>query len=121
MTTLTPGASLSLYDQQRQYRANLENGVNQFNATMSYNTQAFNSTGNFNQQLTQLSNDQNNASKAFNFAQTVANQVNGQYQQQLAQYANQVGYTQGATTPSVLTYNPTTPAPTTVFQQPRLQ
>lgn len=120
LTSLTPGQSLSLYDQQRQYRAGLESNTNQFNANMSFQTQGFNSTGNFNQQLTQLSNDQNNASKAFNFAQNVANNVNGQYQQQLAAYTNQVGYSQGATMPSVLNYTPTplqNPSTSPVYQQ----
>lgn len=114
LTQLTPGASLSLYDQQRQYRAQLENNVNQFNSNMSFNTQTFNSTGNFNQQLTQLSTDQNNASKAFNFAQNVANDVNQKYQQQLAGYAQQVGYNSVAPT-AQLGYN-TNPSP--AYRQP---
>lgn len=118
LTTLTPGASLSLYDQQRQYRAQLETNVNQFNAQISFNSQNVNSTGNFNQQLQQLSNDQNNASKSFNFAQNVATTVNSQYQQQLASYANQVNYTRGGIQPSV--YNSNNPSSSTVFQQPRV-
>lgn len=102
LTSLTPGASLSLYDQQRQYRAQLENNINQFNVSTSLGAQQFNSTGNFNQQLTQLSNDQTNASKAFNFAQTTANYVNQQYQQQLAQYAQSQGYSSAPYVPTVI-------------------
>lgn len=127
LTTLTPGASLSLYDQQRQYRAQLENNVNQFNTQMDFNSQTFNATGNFNQQLTQLSNDQTNASKAFNFAQTTANYVNQQYQQQLASYAQSQGFSnapyagQSAVTPAVQPTAPLgqtpTPANSTVFRQ----
>lgn len=127
LTTLTPGASLSLYDQQRQYRAQLENNVNQFNTSTSLGAQQFNSTGNFNQQLTQLSNDQTNASKAFNFAQTTANYVNQQYQQQLASYAQSQGFSnapyagQSAVTPAVQPTAPLgqtpTPSNSTVFRQ----
>ena len=97
-TMMTPSASLSLYDQQRQYRAQLENNVNQFNANLDFNSQTFNSTGNFNQQLTQLSSDQTNASQAYNFAQTNANYVNGIYQQQLASYAQSQGFAYGGGT-----------------------
>lgn len=102
LTSLTPGASLSLYDQQRQYRSQLENNVAQFNVNSSLAAQQFNSTGNFNQQLTQLSVDQTNASKAFNFAQTTANYVNQQYQQQLAQYAASQGYSAAPYVPTVI-------------------
>lgn len=117
LTSFTPAASLGLFDQQRQYRAGLEDSVNKFNNQMSFNQQTFNSTGNFNQQLTQLSNDQNNASKAFNFAQNVANSVNAQYQQNLAQYANQIGYGQ-ATAPMAPLGATQNPGVSPVYQQP---
>jgi hypothetical protein len=109
LTTMAPATSLGLFDQQRQYRAQLENNVNQFNANMDFNSQTFNATGNFNQQLNQLSVDQTNASKAFNFAQTTANYVNMQYQQQLAQYAQSQGFSQAPYATQSTVIGPTAP------------
>jgi len=124
LTTMAPSQSLSLYDQQRQYRAQLENNVSQFNASLGLQAQQFNTTGNFNTQLTQLSNDQTNASKAFNFAQTTSNYVNQLHQQQLAQYANSQGAPISPYSPTVLPaasngINPSAPLgqnPTTVYR-----
>lgn len=91
LTTQRPGESLQTLDVQKQFRANLENQTNMFNSSQGVAVAQYNNTGNFQQQLTQLNNDQQSALLSYNFAQNVANYVNSQYQQQLANY----GYSQG--------------------------
>jgi len=112
LTTMNPAQSLQLYNQDRQFTEDLFTRINMFNSTQGVGVQQFNATGNFQQQLTQLNVDQNNAAAAWQFSQNVANQVNAQYQQQLANYAYSQGYGQAATSPTVLGNQQSGVAPT---------
>lgn len=109
LTTMSPGQAWSAYDSQRQFSVNTQNAVNQFNANMSMSGQQFNSNGNFEMQLQKLGIDKWNAMNAWQFAQNVANSINQQYQQQLANYANSVGQANvPLATPTATTANSTT-------------